>query len=1617
MNGHADGRGRHGDAQRVARARCRDRAHGGTPVTARLRILALGLLLCSLPPAARAFKMEAASIDLPATANNQTTFVAVPFQQTYDVVPVVVVLTTSQGSAPAAIRIRNVTLTGFEMAQVEPPPEDGQHGAMTVHYLAAEPGAHLLPDGARLEVGTLSTNQVQHGSGVGGPEGSDPVSFASGFSAAPVLLADIQTMVNESASDPPPGGSSEPWLTTAVMSLTSAGASLALERSQVDNPGPMTPASPNETIGWIAIDRNVSGTFTDSLGGTIGYQTIATGAIFDGWDDGCDNLAFGTTYNPTPLLIATKSTHNHDDGGWLRRCSLSQTGFGLTVDEDRDQDSERSHPGEAASVVVFSQAFVFDSNFVPPGGGTEWRLEAASATLSPNAFTDITFRQTYAQPPAVFLLENDTNPDPSEARIVSISATGFRVVPVEPPFGAPGASDTLPDQPTTIHYLAADKGVYEFPDGTKIEIGEIAVQQIQENFIGGPPSGWDTLSFNTIFAAAPALLLEIQTMANEPGHVPGAASVPWLATAVESGSVTVSGARIALERAEVDDGNVAVAETVAYLAVDRGIITAFTDNAGVSIKSEAQVTASAINGWATCGSFNFLRVDYPAPPLVIGSLMSHAGNDGGWLRRCNISPTAVQLVVDEDQDRDIERNHANGENAGLMVFSQAFDVDFALKPVISTTGTATLAGVNIADEDLVRYEPATDTASIIFDGSTLFSSDEDVDAAHILPNGHLILSTNGNATLGGLSFEDGDLVDYDPVTDTAVLFFDEDLFSGDEEVDAVYVRANGNIVLSTDSNATLGGLSFSDGDLVEYNPGTNTATLLFSENLFTSGNEDIDAVHILDDGDIVLSTDSNATLGGLSFGPDDLVRYDPGSDAAVLVFEGDLRFSNTSEVIDAVTFGLLAQGAVVDHYAIAHSGLGVTCEAEPVSITAHDASHNPVAPGTSTTITVSTAPAADAWALASGTGLFLNLGGGVAEYTFGPGETSVGLWLTRTSATLTMNIGVLDTGGKSEQEDPSIEFRDTALRFYSDGVANMIGTQIAGKPSNVAPGVAALTLRAVQTNSDTGACEARLTGAQQIGVYFQCVDPPACLSGLTFAGVPIGSNPGAPTAVDLTFDGTGRAPFDFSYADAGQITLHAIKDLAASPPDPAITLTGASNAFVVRPFGLDLDFGDDRANNGTAGASYAADADGSVFVHAGENFVTTVTAVVWQAGDDVDQDGVPDAGDVLGDNAATPNFGQETATPVVTVSHTLVLPSPGNAGGLAGGSFASWSAGARSQALTWSEVGIIDLSGILQSGSYLGTGNLTGEVRNVGRFYPADFDVAANTPMFETACADFTYIGQPFEYANPPQLTATARNLAGATTLNYTGDFFKLTNASLANKIYDDTSGTLNTSSVPAPDPVIVDVGNGTATLTFSDGGGFTFDRAVPVAPFDAEIELTIEVIDEDGVAYASNPARFGDISTPGGGIDFDGPKEMRWGRLVLSNAFGSELLPLVLPLRAEYFRGGGFAVNLEDDGACTGYDATSLMYSAQDPPGFTVTGSGAGTLVSGRHDPSNPMLLSSMAAVPGSATAELPVPTWLQYDWRAPFDGLHTENPTASITFGIFSGRKAFIYQREPWE
>lgn len=723
------------------------------------------------------------------------------------------------------------------------------------------------------------------------------------------------------------------------------------------------------------------------------------------------------------------------------------------------------------------------------------------------------------------------------------------------------------------------------------------------------------------------------------------------------------------------------------------------------------------------------------------------------------------------------------------------------------------------------------------------------------------------------------------------------------------------------------------------------------------------------------------------------------------------------------------------------AGVASTCTPKHVTITARDASNN-VIPGYAGTIALSTSTGRGDWAVVPGGGGGTLANGaandGAGSYTFVAGDNGVVTLSLSNAAADDLTVNVTDTtAAATATASSTISFRDNAFVVTNDPI------QVAGRNQ-------AMSVALWRRDPSTGNCAiaTQYSGVRALDAWLarDAADPGGAaptIGALALPSTAPAANPAA-NNLSLTFV-NGVATFSMATTDVGKYVLN-LRDDSRSFASGA-DITGATNAITTRPFALHVDV------PGNPGASTPA---GTFFRAAGADFTGSVRAVLWQGADDGNDDGVPDAGANVADNGTTPSYAWPTtlapAAPYTPATPADAPAGTGVAGALNNGTIApaSFSSGAATVAnLQYTEVGSFTLRAAATN--YLGSAgvNLATVYGVVGRFRPFDFGVVYNTPRFTTFCgtgtASFTYVGQSFPYAVAPVVTLTARNAQGGTTRNYTeaGGWFKLTNASLTGKAYSALTGTLDTSLVPGTDPVIANTGAGAATLTFADGGGLAFMRTDPVAPFDAEISLAIDVRDTEGVAFAGNPARFG-TATAGNGIGFTQGKQMRFGRLRVLNALGSERLALPVPLRLEYWTGSAFATNALDH--CTTLAASSIALSNyQLNLGACETALGGGALAfsggaalatlaapgagnNGSVDlrvnlgsPSGQYCTSAGGAgnqLAGTSAAR----SYLRGRWNtSDDDGIaattHDDDPVGRAAFGLYGADKApnsFIYLRE---
>lgn len=444
-------------------------------------------------------------------------------------------------------------------------------------------------------------------------------------------------------------------------------------------------------------------------------------------------------------------------------------------------------------------------------------------------------------------------------------------------------------------------------------------------------------------------------------------------------------------------------------------------------------------------------------------------------------------------------------------------------------------------------------------------------------------------------------------------------------------------------------------------------------------------------------------------------------------------------------------------------------------------------------------------------------------------------------------------------------------------------------------------LRAIKTNTTTKACEAAFNSPHAVTFGYTCVNPATC-SGGSLLSVGASAVAAGGTAVNLSFDANGNASLgNLNYRDVGRIGI------TASATVGGTTLNGVSkgasgSSFIVKPYSFVLTDVKSAANVANPGA---ADATGGAFARAGENFSATATSVNATCAASLSTYALKTD---IPSSCITPNYGKESSAETVTVNSALAsgLGLSNNPTLLNATAFTSFSSGSATVTnLSWGEVGLLDLTPVVGDGDYLGAGAAAAQtMRRVGRFFPDHFDMTV-TPQ----CTGFAYSGQPFS------VKAVAMNgrSPAAVTVNYQYSATAANNFARAVDLSLSAGGTVGSLFVGSTAGGI----GGVPADTFAGGSGevlynvanaarrvaytFTAAQTVPTA-------ITVHADDVDSVSGTRLVAATdGSIALPGG---------VRAGRLWIANAYGSELLPLAVPAKIQYWTADGWSANLLDN--CT---------------------------------------------------------------------------------------------------
>lgn len=333
----------------------------------------------------------------------------IEFQNTYDEEPLVFVMSTIDASMsnfsqkktehPSDLRVWSKSKTQATIKQLFPPHNaackrlrynsskkkwqctnnNNQGQAVTfvdapmedIDYLVIEPGVIKFDGDAMIVAGKVSSNLTY--SNIGGTTyKSKNVRFRdfglnTSFASAPGVLVQLQTKNNYISGQPL-------WLSSIALNPTVQGFSLILDRSEVTKNAVL---AKSEDVAFVAgLGQGFVNGRKFWLGDGSTRNTL--GALDDNVikpvTEGCLQVSnFPVSgFKSAPVLLASKRTRNGNNGGWLRRCSVTKTGVAFINEEDMQRDSERGHVVEPFSYFLFDKPPVDDVCQLFPSPAQTW---------------------------------------------------------------------------------------------------------------------------------------------------------------------------------------------------------------------------------------------------------------------------------------------------------------------------------------------------------------------------------------------------------------------------------------------------------------------------------------------------------------------------------------------------------------------------------------------------------------------------------------------------------------------------------------------------------------------------------------------------------------------------------------------------------------------------------------------------------------------------------------------------------------------------------------------------------------------------------------------------------------------------------------------------------------------------------------------------------------------------------------------------------------------------------------------------------------------------------------------------------------------------------------------
>lgn len=231
-----------------------------------------------------------------------------------------------------------------------------------------------------------------------------------------------------------------------------------------------------------------------------------------------------------------------------------------------------------------------------------------------------------------------------------------------------------------------------------------------------------------------------------------------------------------------------------------------------------------------------------------------------------------------------------GDNSGAVYLFQQFQSPSSDLIHVSFNGSGSIGSLSFKDDDILTFNRQTADWSIYLDGSDIGLRNSDIDAFDLLPDGSVVFSLTTAATLLDVgTVTDADIVRFIPTStgsNTAGRFelylkgADVGLDASSENIDALDVLPDGQIVISTTGAIHVDDILGTDADVLMFTPtslgaatsGTWTFHLDGSDLGLTSSSEDVNGVWIGESQELALTTKGAFEVPSLQGEGDDIFR-------------------------------------------------------------------------------------------------------------------------------------------------------------------------------------------------------------------------------------------------------------------------------------------------------------------------------------------------------------------------------------------------------------------------------------------------------------------------------------------------------------------------------------------------------------------------------------------------------------------------------------------------------------------------------------------------------------------------------------------------------------------------